>query len=1062
MAELLSPGVFIEEKAADLQTIQAVSTSNCGFTGFTPRGPSDLATLVTSYPDAVRKFGGITRKSFMGYCLAAFFQNGGSRAFISRVTPADAVAASAKVQSKTTDQQIETGATGTAAFTKTAGTSLLKDNGGVTPLVTRSVTFRWRSAGLVASSQIARKRDGSTALTSVAAQAYYEGRIDLKATRLIAGVDANGGVYYRSVADYGTAVEVTQINAGANQALSVSVSGSRVLVNLATDAGAVVTSTAAQVAAAVTGSVAAAALLTATATGTGAGLVLAAEVLPLSGLAAFDGALDRITPGSLKVTWQAGGASKSVAFTGVVTTPTQTVSNVAGSSVTLDLRTGVFALTCHATETPAGPDAGVSVTVAYTPGVDRSITDDGAGVFAAGSTLTAPGAISYTDGSYSFTTIAPASAVKAIGAGGDGTVNITVDQPGTLGNEYTVAIVVPGGTSPLSAVLNGTALTVNLDVTVGVPTVGANTATLIAAAIAALPGLSATATGTGADEITVAAAASAFTGGLTDTRPHNLARVLATYKIAAWALEPISKGEWGSDLRLVLVGEVNYYTPATASYSAWRAYVQLYNSESGQYDTVETFEELSLTDPNSAQYWVDVLNETSDYVIVDSAGGDEAPGELNGISRSVVIGAGDESSTGQTFQTTLANGPIAGRSVTLTYTDTTGTTRTITDNGFGVLSGSVDTTYATTVGDLGPNRINPTTGQINVRTLYALRHGTVATVTYRSAPEETQHTEDFGDTDKGYTAGSDGTFDSTNYGRSQISDSTVLEADAKGIYALNQIDEIMQVVVPDFAGDTTVSQDLVDFAEARVASNPSGGDRFIILTTPRASSAQEAADWVQNQLLRRSKYAAVYWPWIRVGDPLQNNRLLTMPPIAHVAGVYARTDATRNVGKAPAGTVDGQLRYISELEYVPTQGDRDYVFPRLVNPLRSDAMVGTAVWGSYTLAASSAWRNVNAVRLFMFVEKSVFNATHWICFENNGPGLWSRIKLQLDGFLGNLFVDGYFAGSTRAEAYEVIVDDTNNPQAVIDSGQVVTDVAIAPNKSAYFARFRFAQRSLAT
>lgn len=1060
MAELLSPGVFIEERTSTLQVVQAVSTSTGGFVGFTPRGPVNDARLVTSYPEAERLFGGLTRQSFLGYSLAAYFQNGGNRAVIVRVVPSDAVRATAKIRSKTTDQRIETGATGTATFTRTASTSVLKDNGGVTPLVPSSFTARWRAARAAILTQSCRTRSDSANLVAASGTALYEGRIDPKATRLIAGTGANGGVYYRSVGNGRTDIEVTHILAGPSQALAVVVSGTRIRVTLATDGSSAITSTAAQVAAAIAANATAAALVTALATGNGSGVAGASEVVALQGLPAFDSALDSLVPGSLTLTWQVAGSPVTLSFSGLTTTPTQTATNGAGSTATIDLRTGLFALVCAAAETPGIPDAGTSITAAYTPGsATLSITDDGAGALT-GTALSTPGSIGYTDGAYSFTAVAPTQATRAIGAGSNGTVTVTVDLAGALGNGYTIQVVVPSGTAALSAVLVNQAITVNLAVTGGTPTAGANTATLIAAAISALPGVTAAASGTGADEITAAVAAVSFTGGLDDTRPHNLAAVLATYKIFAWALQPIAAGAWANDYRVSISGDPNFYTAATASYSRFRLAVEAYDATSLVWAPLESSEELVFTDPTHAEFWADVVNELSDLFTVAEPGGNEAPGELAGIARSYVVAGGDEGASGQVLSATLPDGPVAPRSITITYRDTTNTVRTITDNGFGVLTGSVDTTYTTSVSGLGPNRVDLTTGQINVKTLYGIYRGTLVTATYCSVPLETVHRERFGDTTAGYTAGTDGTFTANTYGRNQISEPTALQPTSSGVYALDQVDEIMQVVVPDFAGDVTVTADLLDYADGRASTNPAGADRFILLTTPRGSSSQQAVDWLQNQLARYSKYAAVYWPWVRVSDPLANNRLLTMPPLGHVAGVYARTDATRNVGKSPAGTVDGQLRYVSELELSPTAGMRDYVYPRRINPLRADAQVGRAVWGARTLSPTSDWRYVNVVRLFMFVEKSIYNNTHWVVFENNGPGLWGRIKLQLDAFLGGLFEQGYFAGTTRAEAYELLVDGTNNPAETIEAGEVVVDVALAGNKPAEFARFRFQQRSL--
>jgi hypothetical protein len=226
---------------------------------------------------------------------------------------------------------------------------------------------------------------------------------------------------------------------------------------------------------------------------------------------------------------------------------------------------------------------------------------------------------------------------------------------------------------------------------------------------------------------------------------------------------------------------------------------------------------------------------------------------------------------------------------------------------------------------------------------------------------------------------------------------------------------------------------------------------------PQGSNAQDAVDWFRNRLGRYSNFAALYWPWINVADSLANGRKLTMPGLGHVAGIYARTDVNRNVGKSPGGTVDGQLTYLLGLEIVPTQGERDYVYPNKINPFISSAQTGNAVWGVRTIALDSQWRYINARRLFMFVEKSIYNSTFWIVFENNGPALWTRIKAQVQGFPLGLFNDGYFAGTTPDQAFFVVCDESNNTAATINAGQVIVDVGIAPSRPAEFVRFRFSQ-----
>ena len=111
------------------------------------------------------------------------------------------------------------------------------------------------------------------------------------------------------------------------------------------------------------------------------------------------------------------------------------------------------------------------------------------------------------------------------------------------------------------------------------------------------------------------------------------------------------------------------------------------------------------------------------------------------------------------------------------------------------------------------------------------------------------------------------------------------------------------------------------------------------------------------------------------------------------------------------------------------------------------------VRGYLVIDESKSKRNV-------FLEKSVFNSTHWIVFENNGPVLWAKIKAQLSGFLTNLFNEGLFAGSSPSDAFFVIVDESNNDANSISAGQVIIDIGVAANTPAEFVRFRFQQITL--
>ena len=522
--------------------------------------------------------------------------------------------------------------------------------------------------------------------------------------------------------------------------------------------------------------------------------------------------------------------------------------------------------------------------------------------------------------------------------------------------------------------------------------------------------------------------------------PGSSIAIVSDYGHSQWGLESSNEGLFGNDLKLRLQGNTNFLTfgtQATANageYSKFDVTILQTDSVTGEDIIRETFEELVFDDALDAFYFPSVLNDSSDFVLVTDVGDLDIPASFKGIDRTaVVMGAG--TGTLKVFPGTLANAPILKTSLEVNYTIGAAVITAVADVNGLITGASLDSTKT--------NSVNYTTGVFELNFVTAPDTATNVTADYISMPATTQF-------DYLFTGGSDGTLPLTG----TVVTSPALEANKKGMFALNSVDEVMTLVIPDFAGDPTTNGQMLDYVESR-------SDMFAILTTPAGINAQQAADYKRITFPRRSKYAAMYWPHIVVADPFTDGRTITIPPIAHVAGIYARTDATRNVGKAPGGTVDGGLRGLIGLETSPGQSDRDLVAPARVNSLISSPQTGLAVWGVRTISPNNdIFRYVHAVRLFQFVQKSIFNSTQGFLFENISTSLYTAIKTTVDGFLMNLFNTGHFAGASPDQAFFVIVDSTNNPPEVINAGQVVVDVGIAPNRPGEFIRFRFSQKTL--
>jgi phage tail sheath protein FI len=231
------------------------------------------------------------------------------------------------------------------------------------------------------------------------------------------------------------------------------------------------------------------------------------------------------------------------------------------------------------------------------------------------------------------------------------------------------------------------------------------------------------------------------------------------------------------------------------------------------------------------------------------------------------------------------------------------------------------------------------------------------------------------------------------------------------------------------------------------------GDRMAILDPPPGLNAQQIRDWRVDEAGYDSKYAALYWPWVKSFDPVSGQNI-HVPPSGAMAGIWARSDATRGVHKAPANEV---IRGAVDLELRITKAEHDLLNPVGINVLRAFPGRGIRVWGARTLSSDPAWRYINVRRLFNYVEGSILAGTQWVVFEPNDPQLWGRMIRTINSFLYRVWADGALFGQSQSQAFYVKCDDETNPSETIEAGQVVCEIGIAPVKPAEFVVFRLAQ-----
>jgi hypothetical protein len=206
--------------------------------------------------------------------------------------------------------------------------------------------------------------------------------------------------------------------------------------------------------------------------------------------------------------------------------------------------------------------------------------------------------------------------------------------------------------------------------------------------------------------------------------------------------------------------------------------------------------------------------------------------------------------------------------------------------------------------------------------------------------------------------------------------------------------------------------------------------------------------------------SAVFFPRVRIADPLQEYRLSDFAPCGVVAGIIARTDAQRGVWKAPAG-LEASAAGVRELRVKLTDREHGRLNPLGLNVLRSFPVVGNVIWGSRTTRGAdrlaSEWKYLPVRRLALFLEESLYRGTQWVVFEPNDEPLWSQIRLNITAFMHDLFRQGAFQGSSPKEAYLVKCDSETTIQEDINRGIVNIVVGFAPLKPAEFVILKITQ-----
>ncbi len=292
--------------------------------------------------------------------------------------------------------------------------------------------------------------------------------------------------------------------------------------------------------------------------------------------------------------------------------------------------------------------------------------------------------------------------------------------------------------------------------------------------------------------------------------------------------------------------------------------------------------------------------------------------------------------------------------------------------------------------------------------------------------------------------------------------------DRTGVRGIFEVDEITMLACPDVMRayqEQVLNLDqvhgiielMISMCEGSASGDiPNPPNRMVVLDSPpEAVKPQQVVEWL-NRFNRRSMFAALYYPWIKVPNPRDRGNPILVPPCGHVMGVWARTDETRGVYKAPANEVP---RGVIGLGYDTNFREQELLNPLGINCIRSFPNRGIRIWGARTLVEpdKTEWRYISVRRLISYIEKSLELGTQWVVFEPNDQDLWARVTRTVSNFLERIWREGALFGASPAQAFYVKCDEELNPPETRILGRLYIEVGVCPVRPAEFVVFRISQ-----
>jgi phage tail sheath protein FI len=279
------------------------------------------------------------------------------------------------------------------------------------------------------------------------------------------------------------------------------------------------------------------------------------------------------------------------------------------------------------------------------------------------------------------------------------------------------------------------------------------------------------------------------------------------------------------------------------------------------------------------------------------------------------------------------------------------------------------------------------------------------------------------------------------------------EGGQTGLYAFDAADDVTLLCCPDETSSA------VQTAIGDYCGDHRNGLIFGILD-PVAGN--EATDMINTQLVgittAYKENVGLYWPGVKIVNPSKtvygDSNTITVRPSGHIAGVMARNDRDEGEGPfyQPAGVEGGKPSGVVDVETdeVKLEPKRDLVFPKRINPISYLQTYGVFIDGARTLKGDGNFPSIGERRGVSHIERLLQSGLQWVRHRNNTPDLREDVETQVFAMLFGWMQKGAFASKDPNTAFFVDVSDALNPPSSVRAGKLVMRIGLATNSPAEF------------